>query len=882
MTGPALAPFRSDALKRPGRNWLAAITLTLCLLLASAAMAGVPENAPAAPRPATITVVLDDNYPPYIFRDAAGGLQGILKDQWDLWSARTGIGVDLRGMDWEVAQATMRAGKADVIDTIFDTESRRKTYAFSAPYADIPVSLYFHRSIGGIVDADSLQGFTVGVKAGDACVEKLQARHIDTFHPYPSYEALVRAAGAGEIRVMCIDRPPANYLLYKLGLADQFRFSAPLYTGAFHRAVRKENAALLATVEAGFATFTAAERQQIIEKWQGQPLQQEWLRLLGRYAGYFALAVLAVLIGVALLAAWNHGLRSRVRQKTGELEQARDHLAATLAAIPDLLFEIDSDGRYWDCRAARGDLLAAPTDQLLGRTIHDVMPADAAAAVMTALRQAEIDGTSTGIQLRLDVPAGERWFELSAARKQAVPGEGMRFIVLSRDITERRNAEAEIERLAFYDPLTHLPNRRLLLGQLQRALAISARHQRHGALLFIDLDNFKTLNDTQGHSLGDQLLIEVAQRLRASVRAGDSIARLGGDEFVVMLEDLGESATEAAAQTDAIAEKILAAIHHPYLLDNKEQHSSASIGISLFLGTAASIDELLKRADAAMYRAKAAGRNTLRFFDPDLQASLEARSQLESDLRRALSGQQLALHYQPQVRSNRHIFGAEALLRWRHPQRGAVAPGEFIPLAEETGLILPIGRWVLETACAQLKAWDSETCEPVLRTLQLSVNVSARQFRQPGFVDEVRAILASSGANPTRLKLELTESLVLDNVHDSIEKMQQLRQLGIAFALDDFGTGYSSLSYLKRLPLEELKIDQSFVRDIASDPGDAAIVQTIIGMAATLGMHTVAEGVETAEQWKFLARNGCRAFQGYFFGRPVPLEEFEALARSDG
>ncbi|MBU0750572.1 MAG: EAL domain-containing protein [Gammaproteobacteria bacterium] len=879
MTGPALAPVRSDALKLPGRHWLAAITLALCLLLPNATMAGLSADAAAAPRPTAITVVLDDNYPPYIFRDAAGSLQGMLKDQWELWSARTGISVDLQGMDWALAQKSIQAGKADVIDTIFDTESRRKTYAFSAPYADIPVSLYFHRSIGGIVDADSLRGFTVGVKAGDACVEKLRTHNVDAFHDYPSYEALVKAAGAGQVRVMCIDRPPADYLLYKLGLAEQFRFSAPIYTGAFHRAVRKENTALLAIVEEGFDTFTAAERQRLVEKWQGEPLQQEWVQLLGRYAAYL---VLAIVTGVALLAAWNQGLRSRVRQKTAELELARDHLAATLAAIPDLLFEVGADGRYWDCRAARPDLLAAPPEQLLGRTVNEVMPENAAVAVMAALRQAETTGTSQGVQLRLDVPAGERWFELSVARKAAVAGQGKRFIVLSRDITERRNAEAEIERLAFYDPLTHLPNRRLLLSQLQRALAISARHQRHGALLFIDLDNFKTLNDTQGHSLGDRLLIEVAQRLRGCVRAGDSIARLGGDEFVVMLEDLGESATEAAAQADAIAEKILAAIHRPYLLDDKEQHSSASIGISLFLGTAASIDELLKRADAAMYRAKAAGRNTQRFFDPELQASLEARSHLERDLRQALSGRQLALHYQPQVRSNRDIFGAEALLRWHHPLRGAVAPGEFIPLAEETGLILPIGRWVLETACAQLKAWDNEACNAALRALQLSVNVSARQFRQPGFVDEVRAILAGSGANPARLKLELTESLVLDDVQDSIEKMQQLRQLGIAFALDDFGTGYSSLSYLKRLPLEELKIDQSFVRDIASDPGDAAIVQTIIGMAATLGMHTVAEGVETAEQWKFLARNGCRAFQGYFFGRPVPLEEFEALAKSAG
>lgn len=452
-------------------------------------------------------------------------------------------------------------------------------------------------------------------------------------------------------------------------------------------------------------------------------------------------------------------------------------------------------------------------------------------------------------------------------------GQLTHYVGTYSDITERKEAEERIRHLAFYDPLTGLPNRRLLLDRLHQAQAGSSRSRRHGALLFIDLDNFKTLNDTQGHLTGDMLLTEVAQRLRNSVREGDTVARLGGDEFVVLLEGLSSDADRSAALAETAAEKIRSAVNQPYTLREREHHSSPSIGISLYLGHDESSEDLLKRADLAMYQAKSAGRNTIRFFDPAMQATVEMRAALESDLRHALEQQQLALHYQIQYDSDGRVRGAEALLRWTHPQRGGVAPADFIPLAEETGLILPIGQWVLENACAQLKQWEHH---PIGRLLNLAVNISARQFRQSGFVEQVRHTVQQSGVDPTRLKLELTETLVLDDMDDTVRKMSALKELGCRFSLDDFGTGYSSLAYLRRLPLDELKIDQSFVRDITIDANDDAIVRAIIAMAHSLGLATLAEGVETTAQQQFLHQHGCNAYQGFLYGRPLPRDEFEA------
>ena len=464
------------------------------------------------------------------------------------------------------------------------------------------------------------------------------------------------------------------------------------------------------------------------------------------------------------------------------------------------------------------------------------------------------------------------WLTISAVT--APDGSVTHYVGTFSDITRDSEAEAEIHRMAYYDPLTHLPNRRLLMDRLGQALAAGRRSGHYGALLFLDLDNFKTLNDTRGHAVGDLLLIEMAQRLNAGVREGDTVGRLGGDEFVLMLEDLSEDIQGAAIQASLVGEKVREAVALPYLLKGIEFTCTVSIGVSLFCNQDESADDLLKHADLAMYHAKKGGRNSLRFFDPDMQASLVEHSALESDLRRALERRQLRLYYQIQVNSARRAIGAEALLRWEHPERGLISPAQFIPLAEETGLIIPIGLWVLQTACARIRDWSGQ---PATRDLQLAINVSARQFRQPDFVEQVQRAFSATGINPARLKIELTESLVLDNVSDTITRMHALKALGVGFSMDDFGTGYSSLSYLKQLPLDQLKIDQSFVSDLATDPNDAAIVQAIITLGRTFGLNVIAEGVETEAQHEFLNLNGCHAFQGYLFGKPVPAKEFEEL-----
>jgi diguanylate cyclase (GGDEF)-like protein/PAS domain S-box-containing protein len=466
------------------------------------------------------------------------------------------------------------------------------------------------------------------------------------------------------------------------------------------------------------------------------------------------------------------------------------------------------------------------------------------------------------------------WQTISAV--MAPDGRVSHYVSAFTDISERKEAEEQIRNLAFYDPLTQLPNRRLLIERLGLALGASARHRRRGALLFLDLDYFKVLNDTEGHDVGDQLLVEVARRLRANVRESDTVARLGGDEFVVMLEDLSEDDGVATAQAETVGNKIREAASLPYVLKGHDYHGTVSIGVCLIRDGRETVDDLLKRADVAMYQAKAAGRNTLRFFQPEMEQALMERAAMEDELRRVLQQHQLVLYYQPQIDENNLVLGAEALLRWQHPERGLVSPAAFIPLAEETGLIVPIGHWVLETACTQLREWHHN---PDTADLVLAVNVSARQFRLPDFVDQVEEVLQSTGANPARLKLELTESVVLDDVADTIEKMKALKVLGVGFSMDDFGTGYSSLSYLRRLPLDQLKIDRSFIRDVETNTGDAVIVQTIIGMAHSLGLKVIAEGVESQAQRDFLNRHGCPTFQGYLFSRPVPVAVFEKLIK---
>ena len=495
------------------------------------------------------------------------------------------------------------------------------------------------------------------------------------------------------------------------------------------------------------------------------------------------------------------------------------------------------------------------------------------AQLRRAIARSVRDGSNITLNLKMHTHSGAlRWIQLSSAPHRGsdgLPGwDGVHI-----DITERYLAQQEVARLGFYDELTGLPNRRLLMDRLGQSLASSSRLGRCGALLFMDLDHFKNFNDSVGHDRGDALLRLIAQRLAAVTRAGDTVSRFGGDEFVVVLDELSKNPQEAAAEAQAIAEQYQQVLRAPVEVGDQSCFITISIGISLFGIWPSSIDEMMKSADLALYRAKAAGRNTLSFFDPQMQTMATERAAMETDIRHALEAGQFVLYYQPQVEDGR-ITGVEALIRWRHPDKGLVSPARFIPVAEETGLIVPMGQWVVEEACRQLAAWGQD---PATAGLSMSINVSVRQFRQGGFVDQVLQVLRDTGARAQLLKIELTESLLAEDVENIIRKMTALQAIGVSFALDDFGTGYSSLSYLKRFPLAVLKIDQSFVRDILEDPHDAAIARTIIALGQSLGLAVIAEGVELEGQRAFLAEHGCTAYQGYLFYRPMPIEALNAV-----
>ena len=559
-----------------------------------------------------------------------------------------------------------------------------------------------------------------------------------------------------------------------------------------------------------------------------------------------------------------------VAEEAPAVEAKEDRYRTTFETSPDgVLIAHAEDGKILDVNPAFLEIMYFTREEVLGRTSVEL---DIWADEADSHKVAESLHEHTGfrdLEVRLRRKNGEIfWGQLSAAYAE-FDGEQC-IISYIRDVSVAKADEEKIRSMAFYDTLTGLPNRRLLWERLRQALISSIRSGSKHALLFVDLDGFKSLNDTLGHHIGDLLLQETGKRISGCVREVDTVARLGGDEFVIILEDLSQVPEIAAAQARTVGGKILGAIDQPFLLEGRECHTTSSMGITVFGNQSESTNEVLQQADIAMYQAKAAGRNAMFFFAPALQASVNARVALEKDLRQAIRENQFSLYYQPQL-DRGLLTGAEALLRWRHPQRGVVTPQDFVPLAEETGLIFPLGNWVLETACTQIASWANR---PEGQHLSVAVNVSAREFRQPKFVDQVLGALNRSGANPANLKIELSENMFGENVEEVIAKMSKLKALGVRFSLEDFGTGYSSMSYLKRLPLDQIKIDRAFVSDILKDPISGAVAQAIISFARAMGLSVIAEGVETEEQRAFLAKLGCHAFQGFLFSHPLPLGEF--------
>ena len=537
-------------------------------------------------------------------------------------------------------------------------------------------------------------------------------------------------------------------------------------------------------------------------------------------------------------------------------------LTATLESISDAVLMLDHS---WNIRYMNGNaerLLQVQRSEVMGKNVWAVFPEAVGGPYYRAYHQAV--ETNSAVAFEEHYPPLNLWTEIRAYPS----AQGV--TIYFRDISERKAIEAQIHNMAFYDKLTGLPNRQLLLDRAGHALSLG----RLGAMLFIDLDNFKTINDTRGHDKGDILLQMVGDRLNAAVRSCDTVARFGGDEFIVLLEDLGATEDVVAKAAQQIAAKIIHAFSAPFVIEGVDQYSTPSIGVTLFNGSCGTVDEVLKRADLAMYQAKAAGRNNVSFFDPAMQARVSERAALEADMRRALVNDEFVLYYQPLMNMDGTMAGTEALVRWKHPQRGLVSPAEFIPVAEDSNLILPLGRWVMHEACRQLARWAGHK-----RTakLTMAVNVSAQQFHRPDFVEQVLEVLAATGARADKLRLEMTESLLLMDVESTVEKMQRLRAAGITFALDDFGTGYSSLSYLHRLPLDQLKIDRSFIWAAVKEDSGAAIVRIIVALGKALNMSVVAEGVETLEQLNFVIGEGCQSYQGYLFSKPLPEPELLTL-----
>lgn len=957
-----------------------------CLL--GCLVAGTPVSAQArlANSPASIRVVTDNNYPPYLFLNADGKPEGYEVDMWRLFEAHTGIKVDLVPMSWAAAQQALLAGQADVIDMIDRTPARESLYDFSAPYASSPVAIYVYRNISGIRDTAALRGFPVGVERGDACVERLRAQGVDDLRPFVSNEAIMQATRQGDLRMFCMDESAANFYLYRD--ADPLRFyrAFVLHTDQLHRAVRKGNTAMLQTVERGMALVTPAERTALRKRWLDQPI------ILWPYLRAAGIALAIVLAIVAWLALWVWLLRRTVSKRTQALRHGEAKLRAVFDATPDMMTVKDRDGIFVDCNDGALKHFGTTREQLIGHNIDNLGDAESGERVhamdsellrtgqpATVLASCDFfgnrrhhyeirkvplrahDGVPYGIltvardvtaritaehELRLAAAAfetqeammvtdahgviqrvndamarltgydaeelvgqplamlhspqhddafyqqvraqvqttgmwqGEQWLQGKRDEPRAIrmlmsrvvdaAGKPSHYICSMVDLTSERVARASIDHLTFFDPVTNLPNRYFLHGRLQHMR--DAADSPAGALLMFDIDHFKRVNDLRGHAVGDSLLTMVTKRLRNELGDAAVLCRFGGGTFA-LLEGYADG--DSTAQAWASAKRVREALREPFVVaDGAPIAITVGIGWTHLTPGHGTPETAVKEAELAMYGAKANGHGQICRFRPDMQADLQRRETLADELRNAVANDALHIHLQPQVDRAGKIMGAEVLLRWSRQDGEAVSPATFIPIAEESGLILALGDWVMTRSCLQLAAWSAH---PQLGRLSLAVNVSARQFAAPGFVDGICQTLATTGAPPARLALEITESVVLGDISQAAAKLARLQALGIRVALDDFGTGYSSLTYLSRLPLDQIKIDQSFVAHLPEDANDAMLARTIIAMGRGLGMEVLAEGVETVAQLDFLKEHGCDSFQGYLIARPMPVAGFETL-----
>ena len=1020
------------------------------LLLMLFALVGIAGH--AAPAPTSIRVVLDDNYPPYIFRDASGQVQGIVKDLWDLWQQRTGVIVDFRPMDWGKARAAMESGQADVIDTIFATEERRKLYDFSRPYATIDVPIYFHHSIGGITNAASLRGFMVGVKEGDACIDHLLAHGVSNLRRYASYEAAVKAAIGQELRVLCIDKPPAVYFFNREGVANEFRHSQPLYAGAFHWAVAKGRPELKHLVEAGFSRITPDERAAIDARWLGTKLESTLWPGVARYGGYLLLAV-ALLI--ATLLAWSWTLRRRVAVRTAELAASNGALRTSEARLrsltamsSDFFWETDAEHRLlsrssaneargtgspfrraphvgerrwevpylspdeagWQAHRAvvdahrpfrhfevsrpgpdgnaghallSGDpvfddngafagyqgvgvditerksaearvaylnriyamlsgtnaLIARALDRdelfteacriavaaggfrmawiaIVDRSVMKIVPvasAGADARYMTALKEglassrgAVAGDTAAARAIRertfvvfsdlADNPAvmfGKEYATAGIGSMAVLPlivadepvgvlalfaserdffhdSELKALTELTDDISfgiDHLGKRERLDYLAYYDQLTGLANRSLFLDRVAQFLRAAAGGGHKLALFLIDVERFKNINDSLGRPAGDEILKQVGTWLTSNAGDASLLGRLDADHFAAVMPEVrreGDLAHLVESTLDAF-------VGHPFHHGDSVFRLAAKVGVALYPEDGADADTLFKNAEAALKMAKASGARYL-FHTRAMTDMTAGKLTLENQLRQALDNEEFVLHYQPKVNLvSGKLTGAEALIRWNDPRTGLVPPGRFIPILEETGLIHDVGRWALKQAIADYLRWR----DTGLAAVRIAVNVSPLELHDRGYIAEIGQAIGIDPQAAAGLELEITESLIMEDVRHSIASLNAIRAMGVTIAIDDFGTGFSSLSYLARLPVDTLKIDRTFVSDMTAGPQGLSLVSTIINLARSLKLKVVAEGVETEEQSRLLRLLSCDDMQGFLLSKALPVAEFE-------
>ena len=805
---------------------------------------------------------------PKIFMGDDGQASGILVELLAEIARQESWTLKPQACEWQACLDALQAGELDLMPDVAYNEQRAALFDFHKTPSLLSWSQIYKRKGVPIHSALELQGRRIAVLDGSVQQSYLQ-NLVESFGIQAELVPVQTLREGFELtRDGKVDGAAANRF-YGDRQAALFRLEPTpiLFQPAqlFYATGKGRNADLHLTIDRYLQAWVPnpdSYYNAVLRRWMEAPPQFSippyivWV-----VGGLGLLSVIAMGINVLL--------RREVGRQTRKLKSSEDRLSIILNSVDAFIYIKDTQLRYQYANRKVCELFGMPMEQVIGRSddsffdattvaklkINDLRVVQHGERVEEEERNRSSDGASEQIYHSVKLPLRQ-----SNGNIYALCG-------ISTDITKHKLAEEAIHQLAFYDPLTHLPNRRLLMDRIQHALQMQVRDKQFGALLFIDVDNFKDLNDTRGHLLGDELLRQIAQRLRTHTRQEDTLSRQGGDEFVVMLQGLDPSAIDAAQQVRQTAQKLLDCLAEPYLLEGQPYDTSVSIGVAMFSTEGISRDELLKQADLAMYQAKSAGRNTVRFFDPQMQALVRERTAMEADLRKALVTKEFLLYYQPQVDQGGTMIGVEALVRWQHPAHGLVSPAQFIPVAESSGLILPLGTWILQTACQQLVAWAQN---PDTASRTIAVNVSARQFRQANFVEGVLAVLKDTGANPACLELELTESQLVDDVEGVIAKMVALKALGVRLSLDDFGTGYSSLSMLKRLPLDQLKIDQSFVHDI-DNRQDASIVQAIVAMGASLHLDVIAEGVETQDQRDALVRLGCHHFQGYLYGRPAPV-----------